>query len=142
MRALITALGLGLAMVSSALAQAKPAAPAAPAPRDSVAKSTSSTHYSDALKSLPAGVAEKIAAARDAAKAAKADVDAMKAKGKTPADIEAMIAEKKASALLNLQKALDALNDLPDVSKQRVTTAEANISKRLDERKADAKPAP
>jgi DNA polymerase III sliding clamp (beta) subunit (PCNA family) len=91
------------------------------------------------MSHLPAGVAEKIAAAREAAKAAKADVDAMKSQGKTPEEIQAMITEKKAAALLNLQKALDALNGLPDGAKERVTKAKDVVSKRLEERKADAK---
>jgi hypothetical protein len=137
MKALISALGLSLALASGALAQGKPAEVSAP--HDSTGKAISSAKYADAMSHLPAGVAEKIAAARDAAKAAKADVDAMKSQGKTPEEIEAMITEKKAAALANLQKALDALNGLPDGAKERVTKAKDVVSKRLDDRKADAK---
>ena len=137
MKALISALGISMALASGAFAQGKPAD--VPAPKDSTGKAISSVKYAEAMARLPEGVAEKIAAARDAAKAAKADVDAMKAQGKTPEEVQAMVAEKKAAALLNLQKALDALNDLPDGAKERVTKAKEVISKRLDERKADAK---
>jgi hypothetical protein len=63
----------------------------------------------------------------------------MKAQGKTPEEIQAAIAEKKAAALMNLQKALDALNDLPDGAKERTTKAKEVVSKRLEDRKADAK---
>lgn len=137
MKALISALGISMALASGVLAQGKPTD--IPAPKDSTGKATSSAKYSEAMARLPEGVAEKIAAARDAAKAAKADVDAMKAQGKTAEEVQAMIAEKKAAALLNLQKALDALNDLPDGAKDRVTKAKDVVSKRLDDRKADAK---
>lgn len=136
MNTLITALGLGLALASGAFAQGKPADPGAP---DSTGKAISAAKYAEAMSRLPEGVAEKIAAARDAAKAAKADVDAMKSQGKTKEEIETMIAEKKTAALMNLQKALDALNSLPDGAKERVTQAKDVISKRLEERKADAK---
>lgn len=137
MKALIATLGLGLALASGTFAQGKPEDPAAG--RDSTGKATSSAKYADAMKNLPAGVADKIAAARDAAKAAKADVDAMKAQGKTPEEVQAMIAEKKAAAQMNLQKAIDALNDLPDGAKERTTKAKEVVSKRLEDRKADAK---
>ena len=50
-----------------------------------------------------------------------------------------MIAEKKAAAQLNLQKAIDALNDLPDGAKERTTKAKEVVSKRLEDRKAAAK---
>ncbi len=141
MKTLICTLGMTLALVSGVMAQdGKPTTTTVP--RDSAGKATSATHYADAMKNLPAGVAEKIAAARDAAKAAKADVDAMKSQGKNPEEIQAMITEKKAAALLNLQKALDALNGLPDGAKDRVTKAKDVVSKRLDERKADAKTTP
>ena len=137
MKALISALGVTMALASGVLAQGKPAD--LPAPKDSTGKAISSAKYSEAMAKLPEGVAEKIAAARDAAKAAKADVDAMKAQGKTPEEVQAMIAEKKAAALLNLQKAIDALNDLPDGAKERATKAKEVVSKRLEDRKADAK---
>ncbi|MEO6097832.1 MAG: hypothetical protein ABIW76_20120 [Fibrobacteria bacterium] len=137
MKNLISALGLSLALASGVLAQGKPTNPGAP--HDSTGKAISATKYADAMSHLPAGVAEKIAAAREAAKAAKADVDAMKSQGKTPEEIQAMITEKKAAALLNLQKALDALDGLPDGAKDRVTKAKDVVTKRLDDRKADAK---
>jgi hypothetical protein len=137
MKSLISAFGLSLALASGVLAEGKPTD--TPAPHDSTGKAISSAKYAEAMSHLPAGVAEKIAAAREAAKAAKADVDAMKSQGKTPEEIQAMITEKKAAALLNLQKALDALNGLPDGAKERVTKAKEVITKRLDERKADAK---
>ncbi len=135
MKTLLATFGLSLALASGALAQGKPDDPAAG--RDSTGKTISSTKYSEAMARLPEGVAEKIAAARDAAKAAKADVDAMKSQGKTPEEIQAMVAEKRAAALLNLQKALDALNSLPDGAKERVAKAKENISKRIEERKAE-----
>jgi hypothetical protein len=119
MKALLATLALGMTLVSGAFAQTKPTDPSA-------------AHDST-------GKANKIAAARDAAKAAKADLDKMKAEGKTPEEIQAAIADKKAAALLNLQKALDALNDLPDGAKDRTTKAKEVVSKRLEERKADAK---
>ena len=137
MKALLATLTFGLVLVSGAFAQGKPTDPGVP--HDSTGKATSGAKYADAMSKLPAGVADKIAAARDAAKAAKADVDAMKAQGKTPEEIQAAIAEKKAAALMNLQKALDALNDLPDGAKERATKAKEVVSKRLEERKADAK---
>jgi hypothetical protein len=136
MKALLATLTLGMTLVSGAFAQTKPVDPAA---HDSTGKAISSTKYAEAMKHLPAGVADKIAAARDAAKAAKADVDAMKASGKTPEEIQAAIAEKKAAAQLNLQKAIDALNDLPDGAMERTTKAKEVVSKRLEDRKADAK---
>ncbi|HKP94163.1 MAG TPA: hypothetical protein VJ385_00260 [Fibrobacteria bacterium] len=126
-----------MALATGAFAEGKPAD--VPAPHDSTGKAISAAKYAEAMSHLPAGVAEKIAAARDAAKAAKADVDAMKAQGKTPEEIQAMIAEKRTAALLNLQKALDALNGLPDGAKEHVTKAKEVVSKRLEERKADAK---
>jgi hypothetical protein len=114
--------------------------PAAIAPQDSTGKAAvSAANYAEALNHLPPGVAEKIATAREAAKAAKADLEALKAQGKTPEEIQALIAEKKASALLNLEKALEALNGLPDGAKERVTKAKDVVSKRLDQRKAGAK---
>lgn len=137
MKALISALGISMALASGAFAQGKPTD--IPAPKDSTGKAISSTKYSEAMARLPEGVADKIAAARDAAKAAKADVDAMKSQGKTAEEVQAMIAEKKAAALLNLQKAIDALNDLPDGAKERATKAKEVVSKRLEDRKADAK---
>ena len=137
MKALLATLALGMTLASGAFAQTKPTDPAAA--HDSTGKATSSAKYAEAMKHLPAGVADKIAAAREAAKAAKADVDAMKASGKTPEEIQAMIAEKKAAAQLNLQKAIDALNDLPDGAKDRTTKAKEVVSKRLEDRKADAK---
>lgn len=137
MKSLLATLTLGMTLASGAFAQGKPTDPAAG--HDSTGKATSATKYSDAMKRLPEGVADKIAAARDAAKAAKADVDAMKDAGKTPEEIKAMIAEKKAAALMNLQKAIDALNDLPDGAKERTTKAKEVVSKRLEDRKADAK---
>ena len=79
MKALIATLGLGMALASGAFAQGKPETPTAG--HDSSGKATSSAKYADAMARLPEGVADKIAAARDAAKAAKADVDAMKAQG-------------------------------------------------------------
>jgi hypothetical protein len=133
MKTLVATFGLSLALASGALAQGKPENPANG--RDSTGKAISSTHYAEAMARLPEGVAEKIAAARDAAKAAKADVDAMKAQGKTAEEIAAMIAEKRAAALMNLQKALDALNGLPDNAKERVSKAKEVISKRIEERK-------
>lgn len=136
MKALLATLALGMTLASGAFAQGKPVDPAA---HDSTGKAISSAKYAEAMKHLPAGVADKIAAAREAAKAAKADVDAMKASGKTPEEIQAMIAEKKAAAQLNLQKAIDALNDLPDGAKDRTTKAKEVVSKRLEDRKADAK---
>jgi hypothetical protein len=136
MKALLATLTLGMTLVSGAFAQTKPVDPAA---HDSTGKAISATKYADAMKHLPAGVADKIAAARDAAKAAKADLDDMKAKGKTPEEIQAAIAEKKAAAQLNLQKAIDALNDLPDGAMERTTKAKEVVSKRLEDRKADAK---
>ncbi len=136
MKSLIATLALGTALASAAFAQGKPADPTA---HDSTGKAISAAKYAEAMKHLPAGVADKIAAARDAAKAAKADVDAMKASGKTPEEIQAMIAEKKAAAQMNLQKALDALNDLPDGAKERTTKAKEVVSKRLEDRRADAK---
>lgn len=135
MKALLATLGLSLALASGALAQGKPDDPSGG--KDSTGKAISSAKYAEAMKNLPAGVADKIAAARDAAKAAKADVDAMKAQGKTPEEIQAMIAEKRAAALANLQKALDALNDLPDGAKDRVSKAKEHVSKRIEERKAE-----
>jgi hypothetical protein len=129
--------GFSMVLATGAFAQGKPAD--VPAPHDSTGKATSAAKYAEAMSHLPAGVAEKIAAARDAAKAAKADVDAMKAQGKTREEIEKMIAERRAAALLNLQKALDALNSLPEGAKERVTKAKEVVSKRLDERKAEAK---
>ena len=137
MKALISALGISMALASGVLAQGKPTD--IPAPKDSTGKAISATKYAEAMARLPDGVAEKIAAARDAAKAAKADVDAMKSQGKTAEEVQAMIAEKKAAALLNLQKAIDALNDLPDGAKERATKAKEVVSKRLEDRKADAK---
>jgi hypothetical protein len=137
MKTLISTLALGLSLATGAFAQGKPADPAAG--HDSTGHAISSTKYAEAMKRLPAGVADKIAAARDAAKAAKDEVDAMKAQGKTPEEIQAAIAEKKAAALMNLQKALDALNDLPDGAKERTTKAKEVVSKRLEDRKADAK---
>lgn len=137
MNPFLSALGLCLALTFGVYGQGKPAD--VPMPKDSTGKAISAAKYAEAMSHLPAGVAEKIAAARDAAKAAKADVDAMKSQGKTPEEIQAMIAEKRAAALLNLQKALDALNSLPDGAKERVTKAKEVISKRLEERKADAK---
>lgn len=136
MKSLIATLALGAALASAAFAQGKPADPAA---HDSTGKAISSAKYAEAMKHLPAGVADKIAAARDAAKAAKADVDAMQAAGKTPEEIQAMIAEKKAAAQMNLQKAIDALNELPDGAKERTTKAKEVVSKRLEDRRADAK---
>lgn len=135
MKAFIATLGLGMALASGTFAQGKPEDPSAG--KDSTGKAISATKYAEAMARLPEGVADKIAAARDAAKAAKADVDAMKAQGKTPEEVQAMIAEKKAAAQLNLQKALDALNDLPDGAKERTTKAKEVVSKRLEERKAD-----
>lgn len=135
MKTLFATLGLSLVLASGSLGQGKPEDPAAG--RDSTGKAISSAKYAEAMKNLPEGVADKIAAARDAAKAAKADVDAMKASGKTPEEIQAMIAEKRAAALANLQKALDALNGLPDGAKERVGKAKENISKRIEERKAE-----
>lgn len=137
MKTLISALGITLALASGVFAQGKPTD--IPAPKDSTGKAISATKYSEAMARLPEGVADKIAAARDAAKAAKADVDAMKSQGKTAEEVQAMIAEKKAAALLNLQKAIDALNDLPDGAKERATKAKEVVSKRLEDRKADAK---
>lgn len=136
MNSLITTLGISLALASGVLAQGKPAVIPA---QDSTGKAISSEKYANAMKNLPEGVAEKIAAARDAAKAAKADVDAMKLSGKTPEEVQAMIAEKKTAALANLQKAIDALNGLPDGAKERVTKAKEVTTKRLEDRKADAK---
>lgn len=135
MKTLLATFGLSLALASGALAQGKPEDPAAG--RDSTGRAISSVKYAEAMARLPEGVAEKIAAARDAAKAAKADVDAMKADGKTPEEIEAMINEKRAAAQLNLQKALDVLNSLPDGAKERVSKAKENIAKRIEERKAE-----
>lgn len=135
MKSLLSTLGLGLALASGAFAQGKPDDPASG--RDSTGRTISSAKYAEAMKNLPEGVADKIAAARDAAKAAKADVDAMKAQGKTPEEVQAMIAEKRAAALANLQKALDALNDLPDGAKERVGKAKEKIAKRIEERKAE-----
>lgn len=137
MKTLFATLGLSLALASGALAQGKPTDIPAPGGSDSTGKAISSAKYAEAMKNLPEGVADKIAAARDAAKAAKADVDAMKASGKTPEEIQAMIAEKRAAALANLQKALDALNGLPDGAKERVGKAKENVSKRLADRKAE-----
>ncbi len=139
MKALLTTLTLGMALATGVFAQGKPSTPPA---ADSMGKATSSTKVADAMKNLPAGVADKIAAAKAAAKAAKADIDAMKASGKTPEEIQATITEKKAAAILNLQKAIDALNGLPDVAKEKVTKAKEVVTKRLDERKADAKANP
>ena len=136
MKGLLTTLALGLTFASGAFAQGKPTDPAA---HDSTGKAISGAKYAEAMKNLPAGVADKIAAARSAAKAAKAQVDAMHASGKTPEEIEAMIAEKRIAAQMNLQKALDALNGLPDGAKERTTKAKEVVSKRLGERKADAK---
>ena len=136
MKTLFATLALGMTLASAAFAQGKPVDPAA---HDSTGKAVSSVKYAEAMKHLPAGVAEKISAAREAAKAAKADVDAMKASGKTPEEIKAMIAEKKAAAQMNLQKAIDALNDLPDGAKDRTTKAKEVVSQRLEDRKADAK---
>jgi hypothetical protein len=137
MNPFFSALGFCLALAFGVYAQGKPVD--VPAAKDSTGKAISAAKYAEAMTHLPAGVAEKIAAARDAAKAAKADVDAMKSQGKTPEEIQAMITEKKAAALLNLQKALDALNSLPDGAKERVTKAKDVVSKRLEDRKADAK---
>jgi len=136
MKALLATLALGMTLASGAFAQGKPVDPAA---HDSTGKAISSVKYAEAMKHLPAGVADKIAAARDAAKAAKADLEKMKAQGKTPEEIQAAVAEKKAAAMLNLQKAIDALNDLPDGAKERTTKAKEVVSKRLEDRKADAK---
>ena len=119
MKSLITAFGISMALASGVLAEGKPTD--TPVPHDSTGKAISSAKYAEAMGHLPAGVAEKIAAAREAAKAAKADVDAMKSQGKTPEEIKAMITEKKAAALLILQKSLDALNGLPDGAMDRVT---------------------
>jgi hypothetical protein len=137
MKALLSALGISMVLASGVLAQGKPTD--IPSPKDSTGKAISAAKYSEAMARLPEGVAEKIAAARDAAKAAKADVDAMKSQGKTAEEVQTMIAEKKAAALLNLQKAIDALNDLPDGAKERATKAKEVVSKRLADRKADAK---
>lgn len=137
MKTLLATLALGMTFATGAFAQTKPVDPTAG--HDSTGKATSGAKYAEAMSHLPAGVADKIAAARDAAKAAKADVDAMKSQGKTPDEIQAMIAEKKAAALANLQKAIDALNDLPDGAKERTTKAKEVVSKRLEDRKADAK---
>jgi len=136
MKALLATLALGMTLVTGAFAQGKPVDPAA---HDSTGKAISSVKFAEALKHMPADVAAKIEAAREAAKAAKADLDDMKAKGKTPEEIQAAIAGKKAAAQLNLQKALDALNDLPDGAKERTTKAKEVVSKRLEDRKADAK---
>ncbi len=144
MKTLNTILGLSLALVTGALAQTKPTDPGTTTtpPVIDTGRANATTRVSDAMKNLPAGVADKIAAARDAAKAAKDAVDAMKASGKTPEEILAMITEKKATALLNLQKALDALNSLPDAAKERVTKAKDIVTKRLDERKSDVTTTP
>ncbi len=141
MKKLIYGFGITLALASGSMAQVgKPTT--LPVRNDSAAKAMVAEHFAEVLKNLPEGVAEKIIAARDASKAAKADIDAMKANGKTPAEVEAMINEKRTAALLNLQKALDVLNGLPDGAKERVTKAKEVISKRLEERKADAKAQP
>jgi hypothetical protein len=136
MKSLISTLGLGLALATGAFAQGKPSV--SPAPSDSARKAAFDARFAEVMSRLPEGVAEKIAAARNAAKAAKDDVDAMKAQGKTPEEVKAMIAEKKAAALLNLQKALDALNSLPDGAMERVAKAREGISTRLEERKSEA----
>ncbi len=138
MKSLLCTLGMTLALVSGAMAQE--GKPTIPVPNDSTGKVTSTTRYADAMKNLPAGVADKIAAARDAAKSAKADVDAMKSQGKTPEEVQAMITEKRAAASLNLQKALDALSGLPDGAKDRVSKAKDAVTKRLAERKTDTQP--
>lgn len=139
MKQFIYGIGMTLALAAGTMAQGnKPVI----VPHDSVAHAAVAVHFAEVLKNLPEGVAEKIIAAREAAKAAKADVDAMRAQGKTPAEVEAMINEKKTAALLNLQKALDALNSLPDGAKERVTKAKEVITKRLEERKAEAQPTP
>jgi Skp family chaperone for outer membrane proteins len=134
MKALFATLALGAALATGAFAQTSPAAG-----HDSTGRAISGAKYAEAMKRLPDGVADKIAAAREAAKAAKADLDKMKAQGKTPEEIQAAIAERKAAAMLNLQKALDALNNLPDGAKERTTKAKEVVSKRLEDRRADAK---
>ncbi len=141
MNRLIVALSLSLSLAVGVWAQGKPVTPAPPV-QDSVGKSKSASHYADAMKNLPPGVAEKISIARDAAKAAKDNIDAMKAQGKTAAEVQAMITEKRAAALLNLQNVLDALNGLPASVKERVTHAKDVTAKRLQEREAEAKPSP
>lgn len=135
MKTLLATFGLTLALASGAMAQAKPIE--IPVPRDTTGGLLSPEKFAEILARLPDGLAEKLTAARDAARAAKADLDAMRADGKTPEEIEALIAEKRAAALANLEKALEVLNTLPEGAKERVSKAKENIAKRIEERKAE-----
>lgn len=134
MKILLSTFVLSLALASGALAQTTPGLPIGGL--DSIGHKVLSAD----LKALFEGMDAKIAAAREAARAARADIEALKAAGKTPEEIKAMLAEHRAAALLNLQKALDALDGLPDGTKDRVTKAIDVVSKRLEERKKDVTP--
>jgi hypothetical protein len=136
---LLATFGITLALASGAMAQVKtaPTLPDKPILLDSAAKAELSAKFAELLANLPDGLADKLAAARDAARAAKADLDAMRAQGKTPEEIKALIEKHRAEALANLEKALEVLNTLPEDAKERVNKAKENIAKRIEERKAE-----
>jgi hypothetical protein len=135
LKTLLGILALNLSLATGAMAAGPILEPASV--KDSVGAHLSSEKFAEIMKSLPVEVAEKIAAAREAANNAKADLESLKELGKTPEEIKAMIAEKKAAALDNLQKALDALDGLPVEAKERVQKAKENIAKRIEERKTE-----
>lgn len=141
MKSLLATLAFGMSLASGAyaqtLAEGKPVDPGAP--HDTTGSAVSSAKFAEAMAHMPPEVADKVAAAREAAKAAKADIDKLKKQGKTPEEVQAAIAEKKAAAQVKLQNALNALNDLPESAKERTTKAKEVVSKRLEEREADAK---
>jgi hypothetical protein len=134
MKALFATFGIFLALASGAIAQGKLSD--ASAPRDSASNGVSAERYADAMAHLPADAAMKIAAAHGAA---MADLETMKSQGRTPEEVHAIIAERKAAALLNLGKAFTALSGLPEGAKERVTRAKDVVSKHLNNRKAGAK---
>ncbi len=124
--------GTALIVASAAFAQGKPDLPV-----DVEAKKAEAlAFFEEALAKMPADVAEKVAAAREKAAAAKDDIASMDSKGKTKEEIEAMIAEKKAAAMGNLQKALDALDAVPEQAKESVAKAREKIESRLQERQS------
>ena len=94
----------------------------------------------EAINKLPGDIAGKIAAARTAAKAAIAEIEAMKTAGMTRDEIVAMVEEKRAAALMSLQKALDAFGDVPDMVKIRTAQAGDMLAAQLEERKSHVSP--
>ncbi len=139
MKKLFSAIGFSAGLTICAMAQGKPTV--TPPEHAENRKEEARKYFEEALSKMPAEVAVKVQAAREAAKAAKADVEEMVSKGKSKEEIESMIAEKRAAARQNLDKALEDLDKVPEQAKESVAKAREKMAKRLaDRQEREGKP--